>query len=254
MAVGTYVRQPLRADMVRDGLRQAILGGEFPPGAKLPNENLLCVRFAVSRTTVREAVRGLAAEGFVVRRQGSGTFVTSRPPLRNALEANFTYTEIIESVGMRAGQRRLALRAMLADESVAALLDLGRHASVVRLERVRTADDRPAIYSIDYLPSTVMTPELLAPDPEQSIYQLLATLGLPVVHGEATLTPVLADPHLARILEVKVGEPLQRLVQIDFASDGRRVLLSFEWVVPSIVEFRVHRRGPHQDVPTLVET
>ena len=52
----------------------------YPPGAKLPNEPRLCQLFGVSRTTRREAVRSLAAQGYVEVRRGSGTFVLDRSP------------------------------------------------------------------------------------------------------------------------------------------------------------------------------
>ena len=52
----------------------------YPPGAKLPNEPRLCQLFGVSRTTLREAVRSLAAQGYVEVRRGSGTFVLDRSP------------------------------------------------------------------------------------------------------------------------------------------------------------------------------
>ena len=41
--------RPLLPDVVRSALRRAIIEGEFPPGSKLPNEEALCERFAVSR-------------------------------------------------------------------------------------------------------------------------------------------------------------------------------------------------------------
>jgi len=37
--------RPLLPDVVRSELRRAIIGGEFPPGSKLPNEEALCTRF-----------------------------------------------------------------------------------------------------------------------------------------------------------------------------------------------------------------
>lgn len=49
------------------------------PGAKLPGEQQLCTMFGVSRTTLREAVRSLAAQGFLEVRRGSGTFVLDSP-------------------------------------------------------------------------------------------------------------------------------------------------------------------------------
>jgi GntR family transcriptional regulator len=238
-------RQPLRVDIVRDGLREAIFNGEYPPGSKLPNEEELCVRFGVSRTTIREAVRGLVEEGFLVRRQGSGTFVTSRPLVRNSLDINFGYTDLIRSLGMRPGQRQLRMESIPADEAVARALDLEVGAPVLRLDRVRTADSRPIIYSIDYLPEAIVDPAAYRSELKQSIYRLLERLELPVEHGEATLTPVLADAYLARVLQVRVGEPLQHLVQIDYAANGQKVVLSYEWHVPTVMEFRVYRRGPY---------
>ena len=87
----------------------SITGG-YEPGSKLPNEDALAERFGVSRATIREASRGLVEEGYLVRRQGSGTFVTARPLLRNSLDTNFSYTAYLESTGVRAGRRILGLR------------------------------------------------------------------------------------------------------------------------------------------------
>lgn len=47
-----------------DSLRRAIIAGELAPGARLVERDL-CDRFAVSRGSVREALRQLAAEGLV---------------------------------------------------------------------------------------------------------------------------------------------------------------------------------------------
>ena len=50
------------------------------PGEKLPSEVELARELGVSRTTLREAVRSLAAQGYVEVRRGSGTFVLDRSP------------------------------------------------------------------------------------------------------------------------------------------------------------------------------
>src|SRR3954453_7853003 len=98
-------RRTSLAEGVRAGLRRAIVDGEFTVGMKPPNEDRLCHRFGVSRVTIREAVRGLIEDGYVVRRQGSGTFVTRRPLLRNSLDVNFSYTEYLEGAGVKPATR-----------------------------------------------------------------------------------------------------------------------------------------------------
>lgn len=56
------------ADRMTTQLRQQILSGRLKPGDPLPTERELREAFGVSRTTVREALHGLVASGFLERR------------------------------------------------------------------------------------------------------------------------------------------------------------------------------------------
>jgi len=60
-------------------LRAKILKGIFPPGARLPTERDLCGLLGISRITVRQALDLLEEEKLILRRQGSGTYVSERP-------------------------------------------------------------------------------------------------------------------------------------------------------------------------------
>lgn len=78
-------------------LRQEIIQGHWPVGARLPTESELSATYTVGINTVRRAVDLLVEEGLVRRRQGSGTFVTSsvssrpRPRLVGALVPSTAY-------------------------------------------------------------------------------------------------------------------------------------------------------------------
>jgi DNA-binding FadR family transcriptional regulator len=61
-------------------VKEMILSGELQPGAKLPRENELAERLGMSRSSLREAVRALAALNVIEVRQGDGTYVTSLTP------------------------------------------------------------------------------------------------------------------------------------------------------------------------------
>ena len=52
----------------------------YPPGSKLPNENELSESMGVSRTTLREAISFLVAQGVLDIRRGKGTFVAESLP------------------------------------------------------------------------------------------------------------------------------------------------------------------------------
>jgi GntR family transcriptional regulator/MocR family aminotransferase len=69
-----------RAGLER-ALRQAIREGRLPPGARLPSTRALALDLGVARGTVSEAYAQLAAEGFLIARQGSGTVVAPNPIL-----------------------------------------------------------------------------------------------------------------------------------------------------------------------------
>lgn len=244
MSGRTLAARPLLADVVRDGLRRAIFAGEFPAGSRVPNEDQLCDRFGVSRATIREAVRGLAEDGYLVRRQGSGTYVTTRPLLHNSLDRNFSYTGYLESVGVRAGKQLIEARVVPASEAVRERLHLEADAPVAELRRIRTADDRPAIYSVDRIPADLVDIERDREAFEGSLYDLLASRDQPVVHGEAVLQPARASGAIARALGVSDGTLLQAIDQVDVSATGRRVMYSLEWHAPSVIELRVFRRGP----------
>ena len=61
---------------ISDWLRKGIVSGRCKPGARLTSEPSLCEAFGVSRQTARSAIAILEKEGLVVRRQGSGTYVS----------------------------------------------------------------------------------------------------------------------------------------------------------------------------------
>ncbi len=62
-------------------LRRHIVTGAWPVGSAIPKEPELCELLGVGRSTVREAVRSLAALGVLETVPGRGTFVRSRSPL-----------------------------------------------------------------------------------------------------------------------------------------------------------------------------
>lgn len=72
-------------------IKERILSDRYPVGTPLPTEAELCAEFGASRFTIREALRGLADQGYVHRRQRTGTLVIAREP-------QDTYTQVFRSI------------------------------------------------------------------------------------------------------------------------------------------------------------
>ena len=157
--LGRVPGRTLLTDRLRDELLDEITSAQLQPGTKLPSEGQLAKRFNVSRATVRDAVRGLVEAGYVTRRRGSGSYVTERRRMPHGLDATLSYLAMIESAGAHAGMRILeaALEPCCQDD---APLQLDPGDTVLAVERVRTADDRPVIYSLDRIPARLLRTDL----------------------------------------------------------------------------------------------
>src|SRR5438093_4668968 len=230
---------------VRDELAARIASGRVAPGAKVPAEPELADELGVSRPTRREALRSLEEDGFVTRTRGAGTYATRRPRLRNNLDVNFGVTEAIRAAGMRPGTMQIAVRTEPASERIAADLDLVAGDPVVVLERVRTADGRPVVFSRDVVSTSRVSAGDVASMPvDGSLYDVLDSVGHAVANGIVTLEPRVTDRALAKLLKGKVGVLTLFLRQIDFDRSGDPVLLSEEHHLAEEFEFTVVRRGP----------
>ena len=233
-------------EIAEQSLRQAIAQGTFRPGTQLPTEAELCQMLGVSRTVVREALRMLEDDGLVARRHGVGTFVRDHPILKN-LNFNFGITEMINSAGLTAGTSHFAVRSETADEEKAEQLRVPQGTALITVERVRTADGRPVVYSLDTLTESLVKraefdPELLR---TQSIYDMLQTsLGKVIEYGIARLLPVSAPESVAGKLQLPPNALTLHIVQTDYSPDDEPLVYSQEYHLPDAFDFIVWRRGP----------
>jgi len=147
-------RQQRLPDQIAAAIEALIATRQVVPGDRLPTERVLCARFGVSRTVVREAVRSLETKGLVEGRAGSGVYVTKQSPqpaaqllgLAIQSDAELTWADVMEArraleieIAGLAAQRRTdadlaALRRAL-DDHRAALgasdrADVAAHADV----------------------------------------------------------------------------------------------------------------------------
>jgi GntR family transcriptional regulator len=238
-------RRPNLAEKVRDELRELISNGTYHVGDRLPNEDEMSEKFAVSRATVREGYRALLDAGYLSRLHGKGTFVT-RIPQRHGLDSSVGYAAMIQAAGFTPSIKTIAQRVQPADDTDQARLNLDRGAEVLVVERVRFADDRPVVYSIDRVP-LALVPEEIRENLGPSLFDTLENLKHGVRNGRAKLLPVLAGPQEAEQLHLKEGDPLLYFDEVDYDIDGTPVLASFEWHTGDVFEMWLNRHAHPPD-------
>lgn len=232
----------LLADRLRDELLEEMTSAQLRPGDKLPTEGELATRFGVSRATVREAVTSLVEAGYVTRRHGSGSYVSERRRMPHGLDSTLSYLAMIESAGARAGMR--VLDAVLEQSTkIDSPLQLSQGDTVLAVERVRTADDQPVIYSRDRIPARLLRADLDLQNLDPSLFGLLSSSGHAADHATATLRAVASTSRTAKVLGVRRGKPLLYIEEIDYDRDGTPVMLSREWHVSEAFDVRINRQA-----------
>ena len=115
------------AQQVANSLRDQLLDGEFPPGMRIPEDDL-AAELGVSRNSVREGLQILVAEGLVQRSLHHGAVVTELDS--NQLLDVYQARRVLEAAGLRAGMARpdgwigAVLEALQAMHAAAAADDL----------------------------------------------------------------------------------------------------------------------------------
>jgi len=227
-------------------IRGAINDGKFPPGSQLPPEVELIDILGVSRTTLREALRILIDQGFIVRQRGRGTFVREQPIVKD-LSINFGITEMISQAGFSPGTQYADFRIEKASTDTSAALRIDEEEPVLVLDRVRTANKQPVVWTLDIVPVRLFG-ERIPTSSELvtlSYYKYLeSTMNVHFVRGEAYIRPILANSEIAEKLEVKKGDPILLILQTDYTDTNQPILYSIEYHLDQKFSFLVHRKGP----------
>jgi GntR family transcriptional regulator len=220
MYVDPHSPVPLHAQL-EQALLKGIRDGELQSGSRLPSEDELTARFAVSRTTVRTAIQSLMGRGVVEIRRGKGTFVTE-PVITQELTELTGFVEDMQALGKVPSARVLDRRLVAASETVARQLAVQRGAMVARIQRVRLADGTALSFDETYLPqelgAKVMTDDL----ENQPIFALLEQkYSTPLLEAEYRLAAVASHGTVARALGIDAGSPIFLIERTTF-SDRRR--------------------------------
>ena len=210
---------------IHNQMRKDIENGIWKVGDRIPSERDLAVQFKVSRMTLRQAVQTLVDEGILERKVGSGTYVSSKK-VQEIMVGIASFTDIMLSQGRTPTSKTISYHVKPASVSEAENLKLAEETMVLRMERIRYADDIPICFEVATIPFNLVE-NLSKQEITRSLYRALEEeKGLHVGHAEQTISAMLASEKIADYLAIKRGQAILRLKQISYSKTG----LPFEYV------------------------
>jgi len=180
------------------------------------------VRFGVSQGTVRKAVDELAAENYLLRRQGKGTFVSSH----NDPRAFFRFLRLQRLNGDVETSRSVPLECWRAKagQEAARMLGIQLADPIIIVRRVLEFAGRPVVLDEIYLRGDTFAGLSLdtLKDWQGSLYALFESrFGARMVRAEEKLRAVAADRTASDLLKVPEGSPLLSVERVSYSYGDR---------------------------------
>lgn len=227
---------------VIDKIKKDIEKGKYKQKDKLPSEYQLSKQLGVSRATLREALRTLEEENVIIRRHGVGTFINTKPIFSSGIEQLSSVTDMIEQSGKKAGTLYLKADIIHTPEKLKEEYFSDIHNdSMVRMERVRTADTEPVVFCIDQLPEDIIPIEHISK--EESLFTLLEKYtNIHIDYAVTYIEPISFHRRIYNILNCEPDQAVLLLKQMHYTSDDRPVLYSQNYFRSDMFSFHVLRK------------
>ena len=206
---------------LRRRLNEGVDQGLLKAGSSLPPEREIASITDLSRVTVRKAIQALAEDGIIVQKQGSGSFVaTETPQIEQSLSRLTSFSEDMSRRGMASASVWLERGIFMPSPDEVLALALTPDASVSRIARLRTADEKPMAIERASLSTTMLPNPLVV---ETSLYDVLEQAGLRPVRALQKISAINLEQDNATLLGVTPGMAGLRIERTSYLQDGRVV-------------------------------
>ncbi|VEF46140.1 GntR family transcriptional regulator [Bacillus freudenreichii] len=206
---------------------------------KIPSERELVEIFSVSRTTVRQAINKLAADGILKKIPGKGTFINKKKPIHKSLSNLNSLTETVEEMGMKPGSRLLCEKVIEKSEHNIEVFD----AAVYKIERLRYADGIPIAIEKQFYPLDIGIRLTDYDLHNETIFDLLENeIGINLFEAEQFISTEDADERISDLLTIPKGSNVLTVERIITDQYGFPVEFYFGLYRPDMYVFRVKSR------------
>ena len=236
--------QLTQSKTIRAQLLASMKNGEYASSERLPRESVLSERLGISRTQLRDILASLEREGFITRRHGVGTIINRHVlNVQTRMDIEVEFLDMIRQSGHQAAVAFVRVSDGTADAKIADQLQIPEGTPIIRIARLCTADEKPAIYCEDVIEKAIAKGNYTLKDLKLPIFHFLQQFcGVNAYMDLTDVRPAVADAALGEILQVPIGAPLLNMDEVDFDIDGKPVFCSQEYFIDGIFRHTVMRK------------
>lgn len=219
---------------VKNKIIQNLTSDEWKPGSAIPSETKLAETYGVGVSTIRMAIGELVAARILIRRQGKGTFVSSRADQHSV----YQFFHVVKDGADREApvSELLSFKRGQADDKVADILNLPRSSKdseVFKLRNLLRISGNPvALYDI-VIPCALFKGlnENVIRNFGRTLYGVYQSrYGITIVSTTEELRAVKADSTVARSLKIQTGDPVIEVTRVASTFDSKPVEVRRGWV------------------------
>lgn len=216
---GQSKKRPLYKQIEMEILEK-VNSGYYKVGAAIPTEYELAELYGVSRVTVRQATNNLAAQGILVRNQGSGTFVSSSTSAYERTAKIMGFKEEMEAGGRKPSTEIITYEIRTADAAISELLGIAPHALIYYIVRLRKADEQPFVLETSYI-SVDKYPDITYQTMAVSKYDYFEKeKKLEIDYSHHTVLPVMPNQNIADFLKIGMDKPILKVLNVTYLKNG----------------------------------
>jgi GntR family transcriptional regulator len=228
---------------LRESFIDFVNASGYEIGDRLPTENDLAKKLRVSRVTLREAMRQLREDGFIYSRRGSGTYLSGHvKQIAGTLDLNNGLSKTLTAAGFKPGVSDYKTELIHASPYLAEKLRVKKGCGIVLLKRLRTANGKPVVYSLDHLSPRVATIFLSIDGQIGSLFEMIEQNGIKIGNSFAELSPENCSKELAQKLSYKAGGPILVLKQVLVDQKGSALFYGEDYFRPDCFVFSINRK------------
>ncbi|MTI84705.1 MAG: GntR family transcriptional regulator [Firmicutes bacterium] len=207
------------AEIIEGGIYE----GQHPQGSKLPSEQELMETYNVSRVTVRQTMKHLAAKNIIIRRQGIGTFVNKQIFSQTVSDIMGFYPSLLSKAN-NPEMKILLYETIDPDSDVQEKLQLPSEAKVLHYTRQYLVENSILVVTQVYIPIFIAEKWTRDDAEKNASHRLIQEkAGFTINNSSLKIRASLASKQVADYLNTAKGSPVLELRRLTYSIEQQPI-------------------------------